>query len=192
MWVKRGRRIFAHSFQPAASPKALTHISREIRSHFYKTQLRPTKRIDAYLIRWSRRKFRRLRHQTKGAREWFDRLRRANPTLFAHWSAEERAPAAELVTKARRLMDVSFTLNMFASIKIFLDDGAQYQPRSRTRGHTKQVFGSSMGWGERSYQPEPLGARSAIGQRFPEAAINLARGELDSLNFRKRPRGSYQ
>jgi hypothetical protein len=54
MWVKRGRRIFAHSFQPAASPKALTHISREIRSHFYKTQLRPTlKRIDAYLIRWS-------------------------------------------------------------------------------------------------------------------------------------------
>ena len=54
MWVKRGRRIFAHSFQPAASPKALTHIRREIRSHFYKTQLRPTlKRIDAYLIRWS-------------------------------------------------------------------------------------------------------------------------------------------
>ena len=35
-------------------------------SHFYKTQLRPTlKRIDAYLIRWSRCKFKRLRHQTK-------------------------------------------------------------------------------------------------------------------------------
>ena len=30
MWVKRDRRIFAHSFQPAASPKALTRISREI------------------------------------------------------------------------------------------------------------------------------------------------------------------
>jgi hypothetical protein len=72
MWVKPGRRIFAHSFQPAASPKALTRISREIRSgalhhrsdksltdlaqmynpcirgwityysHFYRTQLRPT------------------------------------------------------------------------------------------------------------------------------------------------------
>ena len=55
-------------------------------SHFYKTQLRPTlKRIDAYVIRWARRKFKRLRHQTKGARDWFDRLRRANPTLFAHW-----------------------------------------------------------------------------------------------------------
>src|SRR5580765_3392911 len=53
---------------------------------FYKTQLRPTlKRIDAYVIRWARRKFKRMRHQTKGARDWFDRLRRANSTLFAHW-----------------------------------------------------------------------------------------------------------
>jgi group II intron reverse transcriptase/maturase len=116
MWVKPDGRIFSHSFQPAASPKALTRISREIRSwalhhrsdksltelvqmynpcirgwityysHFYKTQLRPTlKQIDAYVIRWARRKFKRLRHQTKGARDWFDRLRRANPTLFAHW-----------------------------------------------------------------------------------------------------------
>ncbi|WP_349525508.1 group II intron maturase-specific domain-containing protein [Bradyrhizobium sp. Rc2d] len=67
-------------------------------SHFYKTQLRPTlKRIDAYVIRWARRKFKRLRHQTKGARGWFDRLRRANPTLFAHWplchgNGEHREP----------------------------------------------------------------------------------------------------
>jgi hypothetical protein len=53
----------------------------------YKTQLRPTlKRIDAYVIRWARRKFKRMRQQTKGARGWFDRLRRANPTLFAHWA----------------------------------------------------------------------------------------------------------
>ena len=54
--------------------------------HFYRTQLRPTlKRIDVFVIRWARRKFKRLRHQTKGARNWFDRLRRANPTLLAHW-----------------------------------------------------------------------------------------------------------
>jgi RNA-directed DNA polymerase len=117
MWVKADRRIFAHSFQPAVSPKALTRISRDIRSwalhhrsdksltelaqmynpcirgwityysHFYKTQLRPTlKRIDAYVIRWVRRKFKRMRHQPKGARDWFDRIRRANPTLFAHWT----------------------------------------------------------------------------------------------------------
>ena len=32
-------------------------------SHFYKTQLRPTlKRIDAYVIRWARRKFKRMRY----------------------------------------------------------------------------------------------------------------------------------
>ena len=49
-------------------------------------QLRPTlQRIDAYVIRWARRKFKRMRHQTKGARVWFERLRRAIPTLFAHW-----------------------------------------------------------------------------------------------------------
>jgi len=38
-------------------------------SHFYKTQLRPTlKRIDLYVIRWVRRKFKRLRRGPKGAR----------------------------------------------------------------------------------------------------------------------------
>jgi RNA-directed DNA polymerase len=37
------------------------------------------------VIRWARRKFKRLRRKTKGARDWFDRLRRANPTLLAHW-----------------------------------------------------------------------------------------------------------
>ena len=108
--------IRAHGFMPAASPKALTSISRTIRrwtlhhhsdkslhdlaetyntsiqgwinyyGNFYRTQLRPTlKRIDLYVIRWARRKFKRLRRKTKGARDWFDRLRRANPTLFAHW-----------------------------------------------------------------------------------------------------------
>lgn len=53
---------------------------------FYRTKLRPTlKRIDLYVIRWARRKFKRLRRKTKGARDWFDRLRRAKPTLLAHW-----------------------------------------------------------------------------------------------------------
>ena len=115
-WVKADRRIFAHSFQPAVSPKALKRISREIRSwalhhrsdksltdlaqmynpcirgwiayysHFNKMQLRPTlQRIDAYVIRWARRKFKSLRHRIKCAGVWFDRLRRAEPTLFAHW-----------------------------------------------------------------------------------------------------------
>ena len=54
--------------------------------NFYRTALRPTlKRIDFYVIRWARRKFKRLRRKTKGARDWLDRLRRAKPLLFAHW-----------------------------------------------------------------------------------------------------------
>jgi RNA-directed DNA polymerase len=54
--------------------------------HFYRTRLRPTlKGIDAFIIRWARRKFKRLRCMTKGARDWFERVRRLNPTLFAHW-----------------------------------------------------------------------------------------------------------
>ena len=112
MWREATKRIFAHSFQPAASPKALTFIGQTIRrrtlhhssdkslpnlaemynpcirgwinyySNFYRTQLRSTlKRIDLYVIRWARRKFKRLRLKTKGARDWFDRLRRTNPTL---------------------------------------------------------------------------------------------------------------
>ena len=53
---------------------------------FYRTRLRSTlKRIDLYVIRWARRKFKRLRRKTKGSRDWFDRIRREQPTLFAHW-----------------------------------------------------------------------------------------------------------
>jgi hypothetical protein len=32
-----------------------------------------------------RRKFKRLRHQPKGARLWLARVIGASPTLFAHW-----------------------------------------------------------------------------------------------------------
>ncbi len=54
--------------------------------HFYGSRLHPTlRRIDAYLIRWARRKFKRLRRRSKGVRDWLARVRRANPTLFAHW-----------------------------------------------------------------------------------------------------------
>jgi group II intron reverse transcriptase/maturase len=115
-WVVKGKEVFAHSFLPAVSPKALLRISREIRrwalhhrsdksleelarmynptirgwigyfSHFYKTRLRPTlRRIDAYVIRWARRKYKRLVHQTKGGRDWFDCVRSRAPRLFAHW-----------------------------------------------------------------------------------------------------------
>ena len=54
--------------------------------HLYGAQLRPVlQRIDAYVIRCSRRKFKQLLRRTKGARDWFARVRRVNPTLFACW-----------------------------------------------------------------------------------------------------------
>jgi group II intron reverse transcriptase/maturase len=53
---------------------------------FHRDQLRSTmQRIDVYLIRWARWKFKRLRGRPKGARDWLARVRRANPTLFPHW-----------------------------------------------------------------------------------------------------------
>ncbi|HEU0290982.1 MAG TPA: group II intron reverse transcriptase/maturase [Burkholderiales bacterium] len=53
---------------------------------FYRKQLRPTLlRIDTYLVRWARWKFKRLRRRHWGAREWLARVRCANPTLFSHW-----------------------------------------------------------------------------------------------------------
>jgi len=53
---------------------------------FYRKQLRPTLlRIDTYLVRWARWKFKRLRRRHWGAREWLARVRCTNPTLFSHW-----------------------------------------------------------------------------------------------------------
>ena len=86
------RRWALHHRNDKSLPELATMYNPSIRgwityySHFYSTRLRPTlKRIDAYVIRWARRKFKRMVHQTKGARDWFDRLRRATPQLFAHW-----------------------------------------------------------------------------------------------------------
>src|ERR1700687_3921597 len=40
-------------------------------SHFYKSAMYPTlRRIDVFLIRWARRKFKRLRQQDAGSRDW--------------------------------------------------------------------------------------------------------------------------
>ena len=55
-------------------------------SHFYKSALYPTlRRIDAFLVRWARRKFKRLRQRPKGARDWLARVIRSSHRLFAHW-----------------------------------------------------------------------------------------------------------
>jgi RNA-directed DNA polymerase len=54
--------------------------------HFYQSLLlRDMRQIDAYLVRWGRYKYKRLRARTAGARKWLARVIRDNPTLFAHW-----------------------------------------------------------------------------------------------------------
>ncbi|HXP97709.1 MAG TPA: group II intron reverse transcriptase/maturase [Telmatospirillum sp.] len=53
---------------------------------FYKSALYETlRRIDAHIVRWAQRKFKRLRQQPKGARTWLANVVRSSPTLFAHW-----------------------------------------------------------------------------------------------------------
>jgi hypothetical protein len=37
-------------------------------------------------IRWACRKFKRMRHQSKGVKDWLVRVRRATPRLLAHWA----------------------------------------------------------------------------------------------------------
>jgi len=54
--------------------------------HFYGAALcRTLRRIDACLVRWGRNKYKWLRSRTAGAKNWFVRVVRANPHLFAHW-----------------------------------------------------------------------------------------------------------
>jgi hypothetical protein len=52
---------------------------------FYRTEMDGLlRRINTYLVRWARRKFKRLR-SFKSARYWWNRLQRREPNLFAHW-----------------------------------------------------------------------------------------------------------
>ncbi|HET6480218.1 MAG TPA: group II intron maturase-specific domain-containing protein [Actinoplanes sp.] len=53
---------------------------------FYRTALNGLlRRINAYLVRWARRKFKRFRSLKRVKRWWRDLLRR-RPRLFAHWA----------------------------------------------------------------------------------------------------------
>jgi len=53
---------------------------------FYRTELHGLlRRINTYLMRWARRKFRRLR-AFKRAKRWWNGLLHRQPALFAHWS----------------------------------------------------------------------------------------------------------
>jgi RNA-directed DNA polymerase len=53
---------------------------------FYRTELNTLlKRINTYLVRWARRKFKRLRSFRSAKRWWYGLLQR-QPALFTHWA----------------------------------------------------------------------------------------------------------
>ena len=43
--------------------------------------------IDAYIVRWATRKYKRFRGHKLAVWEWSRPLKRRNPGLFAHWAA---------------------------------------------------------------------------------------------------------
>jgi RNA-directed DNA polymerase len=54
---------------------------------FYPSKLRDELRtIDAFIVRWAARKYKRFRGHTKATWKWLSSLRRRNPNLFAHWT----------------------------------------------------------------------------------------------------------
>ncbi|MGB8387986.1 group II intron reverse transcriptase/maturase [Mycobacterium sp.] len=56
---------------------------------FYPTMVIPLcERIDRHLMRWARRKYKRLERSDKRAREWLNGVRERAPGLFAHWALQ--------------------------------------------------------------------------------------------------------
>jgi RNA-directed DNA polymerase len=54
---------------------------------FYPSNLREQLRtIDAFIVRWLSRKYKRFHGRTMAGWEWLRSLRRRNPNLFAHWA----------------------------------------------------------------------------------------------------------
>jgi len=52
---------------------------------YYKSALYPVlRRLNRYLVRWARQKYKRLKHQRR-ATYWLRRIARREPQLFAHW-----------------------------------------------------------------------------------------------------------
>jgi len=53
---------------------------------FYRTEMFGLlRRINTYIVRWARRKFKRLR-AFKRAKRWWNGLLKREPQLFAHWA----------------------------------------------------------------------------------------------------------
>ena len=55
--------------------------------HFYRSALfRLVQHVDWILIRWAKRKYKRLRGRTRKANYWLRRIRKKQTQVFAHWS----------------------------------------------------------------------------------------------------------
>lgn len=53
---------------------------------FYRSRLYPSLRnINAYLVRWAMRKYKRLKNRASTAREWLTVIAARQPDLFVHW-----------------------------------------------------------------------------------------------------------
>jgi len=54
---------------------------------FYPSKLQEELRtIDAFIVRWATRKYKRFRGHTMATWDWLRSLKRRDPALFAHWS----------------------------------------------------------------------------------------------------------
>ena len=61
---------------------------------FYKSAMYPALRhLNTILIRWARRKFKRLRHHLTQAVNWLGRVAQRQPELFPHWQFGARPTA---------------------------------------------------------------------------------------------------
>jgi len=54
---------------------------------FYPSAVTPIgRRVDRHLMRWARRKYKRLERSEKRTRAWLRGVRQRSPDLFAHWA----------------------------------------------------------------------------------------------------------
>jgi hypothetical protein len=92
-----------HGFYAACSYSLIKprHTGTDRYGAFYRSALYPLlERINAYLLRWVRRKYKRLRGSRKARTAWNSAVRK-RPRAFAHWAWVTHAPHG-LVTRATR------------------------------------------------------------------------------------------
>jgi len=54
--------------------------------HYYKSAMYPTLRyLDTVLVKWSMRKYKKLKNHKRRAEQWLRRIAERQPLLVAHW-----------------------------------------------------------------------------------------------------------